>query len=354
MKHYLKVVLITFVILAASCLTLGAGKTNKAIEEADAVASVQIGTIKTPADSMGRVRVEKLTRCIEDVLRGVPLMDMSPQGEGVSDQSENIIPEEPLADSTEQSNIHQDRQYIVMHLRYDGGRKNTYRFYSIDDKWYMESPDGNVYGGADFITDYVQTSVNEAVRNEKVVLVSPPDGLLKLNKEFRERDWNYFFTENVYRRIAFGNSVNEAVLSAGGELRQKLILARYAVKNGYGLDEDTLQERIASWINLAESAENYDEVEAVYEAAGLTVEEDIRRSSEYYRVIFEAEILYEEVYNNFREGEDTVGETECWSVGEYWNEYVEHVINPSISQDELEEIDACLNAAEKFCEEHLL
>lgn len=338
MKNYLKIVLITFVILAASCLMLGAGKTEKSTEETDAVASVQVGTIKTPADSMGSERVGKLTRCIEDVLSRTPLIDVSHQGGGIPS----------LADPADM----RQGQYVVIHLRYDNKKKDTYRFYSADDKWYMESPDGNVYVGADFIAEYVQTSVNESMWNNKVVLESPPDGLLNLDGEFVERDWNYFFTENVYRRIASGSSVNAAVLSTREELRQKLIVGCYAEKNGYGLDKDTLQEHIASQINLARSAENYDEIEAIYEAAGLTVEEDIRRSTEYHRVNYETEILYEEIYNSFREGADTVGGIECWSVGEYWNKYVENVINPSISQDELEQIDACLNAAEEFCEEH--
>lgn len=329
MKHYLKKIIISTVILAISSLALGAGKTDKTVEKADAVASVQIGTIKTPADKMGHVRLEKLTKCLEDVMQGEPLID-------------GILPEEGA-----------NEPYIVVRLRYESGKKDTCRFYSIDDKWYMESPDGNVYGGADFITDYVQISVNEAVQKEKVVLEFPPEGLLELDGEFGERDWNYFFSENVYRRIASGSSVDEALLSAREELRQKLIFARYAMKNGYELDEAAFQERIASRIRLAESAENYEEVEAAYEAAGLTVADDIRRSAEYYRVIFEAELLYQEAYNSFREGEDMVGGTECWSVGEYWSEYVGQVIHPSITQEELDEINACLNEAEIFCEKHL-
>lgn len=349
MRHYVKAILISTAILAASCLASGAGKANEAMEKVDAVTSVQIGTIKTPADKMGRTRVEKLTKHLEEVMQGSPLVD-----EVLHEQPESHLSEEPLTNAAGQSGGYQEAQYTTVHFRYESGRKNTYRFYAIDDKWYMESPDGNVYGDADFITDYVQTSVNEAVQNEKVVLELPPKWLLELDREFGERDWNYFFTEQVYRRIASGSSVDEAVSSARGELRQKLIFAGYAVKNGYGPDEDTFQERIASQIHLAESAENYEEVEAVYEAAGLTVADDIRRSAEYYRAVYAAEILYQEVYSSFREGEDTIGRTECWSVGEYWNEYVGQVINPSISQDELDEIDACLNEAEKFCRKHLL
>lgn len=375
MKYHLKTALISAIILAASSLTTGAGNADTAKDNEDAVCSVQIGTIKTPADQLGRARIEKLTELLDDVMQGEPLTDIvlpedEPPGEPRLDEivSEELQPEslseEPQPDNDFSEELPPDasvqaealsdmKSHIILHIRYDSGRKDTYRFFNENTQWLMQSPDGTVYGNADFISDYVQISTVDTDEAGTTTLTIPSDKLLKLSKELGTHDWNSVFTVNVYHRILYGSSLDEAVQNERKDLRQKLLLARYAQKNGFAPDESELEDYLTQLTDLVESAENYEEAEAAFESAGLTLKDEIRHSAKSVRTDLAREALYQVAYNNFWDGNDTIDGTEYWDVYEYWNAYVEKIINPTMDQSDLDEIDACLNTAEEFCREHL-
>lgn len=287
------------------------------------ISAVQFNTIKTSAEKMKLSQLAALWNALQDTM-------------DAECETNPVFPhEEP---------------YHTVCLSYTDGSKDVFFFFCIDDNWYMKAPDGYIYKNADFITDYIQTGFADEDDRTLLTVHMPSARILELDRRFENRNWHFFFTKDVMLEMENNISEKDAIARTIQKHRQMLILYEYAQKNGFELTEDEFESQLENYISTLETADNYEEIDSAYSAAGTSVHEDIQKSSEYYRIQFTVSSLYDRKYREFKDGCDRINDTECWSFSEYWDTFVSETIYSSLEPAKLEEIEHALQEAQSYCQ----
>lgn len=117
-------------------------------------------------------------------------------------------------------------------------------------------------------------------------------------------------------------------------MKKNQLLLHYAKKTGHGATEEMIEARIQS---LADAMGQTEEVERYLLRSWDAVSADCAIES-----------LWKTMRNSYRNGDDTIGDTECDTFEDYWTHFLEDVVYPGADDDELKEIDSQLSLAEMY------
>ena len=257
-----------------------AGCGNKVVEsiqlpDAEKVTAVQMILLRRTSEDFGRAKLQKL---MEEIEAAEIVLDDEEirRGEGFED-------------------------YYTVALTYQDETTDAFYFFVHDDDWYFQTAAGDVYSGAEFIEEYItiqpKGDSNEgAVSTSKIIEV--PQALLEYAEQTGEEDFNFYYALLVsqYRQDDFSETDADAM--ALEKLMREARMYEYGRQNGYSITEDNKEEK-AFWYLVQELNHN--------------VEQDIKQE-------FRDGIAYK------------VGDTECWSVEEYWNTYYNTIIYPATQE----------------------
>ena len=233
----------------------------------------------------------------------------------------------------------------VVSVIYEDGKKDIFYFFSRDNAWYLETPDGNQYKNADFITDYIERV--DVTETKTVQIQRPFAWQLELEKETEVFDTAFFLKELVYYNLnERGMTKEDAIADARKSMQSDQVLYQYAIDNGYGLTEQETQQLLLAEIAEARLADNYDEIDTLYQEQGLNYETCLEKRKEKIAMSKTIRNLYNAKYEAFRHGNDTVGEHVCENVTEYWNAFVLEEVQPQMADYDFSEFQKELDAAE--------
>ena len=102
------------------------------------------------------------------------------------------------------------------------------------------------------------------------------------------------------------------------------------------------------------AAPNFSDLEAAFEECGSSYEEYQQAVREEYRITCTIEKLYDAVYEEFRHGNDRIGDTVCGDVAEYWSCYLAGIVYPATEDWKETTLVPMLEEAEEFCDSMVL
>ena len=266
-------------------------------------------------------------------------------------------------DQIESGEIQRGKDYLVVTFGYEDGEKaNLFFFQSEKDgeNWYLQIGDGRIFGGAGFITDYVSTgeAVSATEPQEIFVLPMEPEelkrsaeliGRLKeMGVSFSTVDMRALFIREMQIQMKLWEKEQDAVEAAARELTWRMDRYHYAVQNGYAPTEEEIDGRIEEIIAWLREASNFVEIETTLKECGTTCEQYLQDCRELYRISLAIEKLHTAAYDEFRLGNDRIGERVCEDFSEYWTYYLLDVVYPSMESYNENTLEPLLDEAETF------
>ena len=245
--------------------------------------------------------------------------------------------------------VQKSEDYDVVSLIYEDGTKDIFYFFNWDNTWYLETLDGNLYRNADFITDYID---HVDVTNTKTVHIQMPVAWqLELEKKTEVFDTAFFFRELVYYNInERGMTREDALADARKSMQTNRILYQYALENDYGFTEQEMQQLLDDEIAHAKLSDNYDELVTLYQEQGLDYETILKKRKEKIVMSKTIQKLYNAKYEEFRHGNDKIGEQVCDNLTDYWNAFVLEEVQPQMAEYDFSEFQKELDTAENDIE----
>lgn len=245
--------------------------------------------------------------------------------------------------------VQKSENYDVVSLIYEDGTKDIFYFFNWDNTWYLETLDGNQYRNADFITDYIE---HVDVTNTKTVYIQMPVAWqLELEKKTEVFDTAFFFRELVYYNInERGMTREDALVDARKSMQTNRILYQYALENDYGFTEQEMQQLLDDEIAHAKLSDNYDEIVTLYQEQGLDYETILKKRKEKIVMSKTIQKLYNAKYEEFRHGNDKIGEQVCDNLTDYWNAFVLEEVQPQMAEYDFSEFQKELDTAENDIE----
>lgn len=252
--------------------------------------------------------------------------------------------------------------FHIVTLTYEDGTKERFDFIrseADDSVWYVETEDGTVYQNAEFITEYI--TVEEVTPTLEVTVPDPEAMRAKirlvlelegLGVTYSTTDLRAAFALEVQERIAEGNDEESAIASAREELTWKMARYQYAVERGYGLTEEELEFRMAEGREKFESASGFEELEAYFTEQGTTVEAYRSLMRESIRIDYVEQDFRGQLYEEFRQGNDRIGDRVCENNMEYWIYYLLDILYPTMEDYSEQILSLRLDEAEAFYREH--
>lgn len=292
-----------FIILLTGC----ARQTDLQIPEISQVSAIQVNTLRND-----RVEGDRIEAFLKGMSEAAPVKE-----------KESILARQEANDI-----------YVTFYYKEEQKELDTYRFFQADGEWYLEDREGMVYENAGCIEDYIE--ITEAGGNTTTNIILPSKQLILLGAE-TEYDIRYRFALLAESR---GESMTM------NQMKLEEIIYQYALENGYELSSEEQAEWIES--RQADKAENYEEAQAQYQEMGISLQEAIEgtRELEYQAAVRQK--LYDAKYEEFRRGENRIGDTECGTVEEYWNTFIQNVIFPSMEEYDMTAFEAQAEEAEQY------
>ena len=268
-------------------------------------------------------------------------------------------------DPLEQQDMVRGEEDLAVTLRYEGEKRATLLFFQPEaeaEQWYVETEDGTIFEGGDFIEDYVNVARTEPEGSEESAageLLFEPEKIqqyVNLNRLLADlgvscstQDMRAFLAMETLDQMELWDTQEEALQAAREELAWRMQQYRYAVQEGYALTEEELDERMAERDAMIMAAPNFSDLEAAFEECGSSYEEYQQAVREEYRITCTIEKLYDAVYEEFRHGNDRIGDTVCGDVAEYWSCYLAGIVYPATEDWKETTLVPMLEEAEKFC-----
>lgn len=273
-------------------------------------------------------------------------------------------------DPLEQQDMVRGEEDLAVTLRYEGEKRATLLFFQPEaeaEQWYVETEDGTIFEGGDFIEDYVNVARTEPEGSEESAageLLFEPEKIrqyVNLNRLLAElgvscstQDLRALLAMETLDQMVLWDTQEEALQAAREELAWRMQQYRYAVQEGYALTEEELDERMAERDAMIMAAPNFSDLEAAFEECGSSYEEYQQAVREEYRITCTIEKLYDAVYEEFRHGNDRIGDTVCGDVAEYWNCYLAGIVYPATEDWKETTLVPMLDEAEEFCDSMVL
>ena len=273
-------------------------------------------------------------------------------------------------DPLEQQDMVRGEEDLAVTLRYEGEKRATLLFFQPEaeaEQWYVETEDGTIFEGGDFIEDYVNVARTEPEGSEESAageLLFEPEKIqqyVNLNRLLADlgvscstQDMRAFLAMETLDQMELWDTQEEALQAAREELAWRMQRYRYAVQEGYALTEEELDERITEKDAMITSAPNFSDLEAAFAECGSSYEEYQQAVREEYRITCTIEKLYDAVYEEFRHGNDRIGDTVCGDVAEYWSCYLAGIVYPATEDWKETTLVPMLDEAEEFCDSMVL
>ena len=273
-------------------------------------------------------------------------------------------------DPLEQQDMVRGEDDLPATLRYEGEKRATLLFFQPEaeaEQWYVETEDGTIFEGGDFIEDYVNVARTEPEGSEESAageLLFEPEKIrqyVNLNRLLADlgvscstQDMRALLAMETLDQMELWDTQEEALQAAREELAWRMQRYRYAVQEGYAPTEEELNERIAERDAMITAAPNFSDLEAAFAECGSSYEEYQQAVREEYRITCTIETLYDAVYEEFRYGNDRIGDTVCGDVAEYWSCYLAGIVYPATEGWKETTLVPMLDEAEEFCDSMVL
>ena len=273
-------------------------------------------------------------------------------------------------DPLEQQDMVRGEEDLAVTLRYEGEKRAMLLFFQPEaeaEQWYVETEDGTIFEGGDFIEDYVNVARTEPEGSEESAageLLFEPEKIrqyVNLNRLLAElgvscstQDMRALLARETLDQMELWDTEEEALQAAREKLAWRMRRYRYAVQEGYALTEEELDERMAERDAMIMAAPNFSDLEAAFAECGSSYEEYQQAVREEYRITCTIEKLYDAVYEEFRHGNDRIGDTVCGDVAEYWSCYLAGIVYPATEDWKETTLVPMLDEAEEFCDSMVL
>ena len=209
--------------------------------------------IENPADivqyQLGTMRMDVRQEELEEILSGLETVT--------------------LADEESQKSLQRGEDFLAILLIHEDGQKDIFHFFQENEKWYMQTGDGELYENADFITDIIN-----------VVDVGA--------------DAHPFADFSV-------QGVNVLISQ-----EQSQMLHEYAKQEGFYPTEEELIQETEKYISDFQKSPNYEEYVKICSASGYEFEDLIRSQNDW---VLNAMIIFRfdnRVRMEYMEGKDTI------------------------------------------------
>ena len=165
---------------------------------------------------------------------------------------------------------------------------------------------------------------------------------------FSTVDMRALFIREMQIQMKLWEKEQDAVEAAARELTWRMDRYHYAVQNGYAPTEEEIDGRIEEIIAWLREASNFVEIETTLKECGTTCEQYLQDCRELYRISLAIEKLHTAAYDEFRLGNDRIGERVCEDFSEYWTYYLLDVVYPSMESYNENTLEPLLDEAETF------
>lgn len=209
------------------------------IENPDDIVQYQLGTMRMD------VRQEEL----EEILNGLETVT--------------------LADEESQKSLQRGEDFLAILLIHEDGQKDIFHFFQENEKWYMQTGDGELYENADFITGIINVVDVEA---------------------------------NGHSFADFSIQGVNALISQ----EQSRMLHEYAKQEGFYPTEEELIQETEKYISDFKKSPNYEEYVKICAASGYEFEDLIRSQNDW---VLNAMIIFRldnRLRMEYMEGKDTI------------------------------------------------
>lgn len=203
-----------------------------------------------------------------------------------------------LADEKSQKSLTRGDDFLAILLIHEDGQKDIFHFFQENEKWYMQTGDGELYENADFITDIIH--VEEAASGETV-----PSGYTGLS-----------ITEEGLLRMIQTDKAEK--------------LAAYAKKEGFYPTEEEIAEEMERYLSEYRKSPEYKERAKACEFAGYELEELLHSQNDFLVRIMVEQRFGEQRRIEYVEGTDTIDGV----VYSDFNQYVNAFSNKYVYQKE--------------------
>ena len=203
-----------------------------------------------------------------------------------------------LADEKSQKSLTRGDDFLAILLIHEDGQKDIFHFFQENEKWYMQTGDGELYENADFITDIIH--VEEAASGETV-----PSGYTGLS-----------ITEEGLLRMIQTDKAEK--------------LAAYAKKEGFYPTEEEIAEEMERYLSEYRKSPEYKERAKACEFAGYELEELLHSQNDFLVRIMVEQRFEEQRRIEYMEETDTIDGV----VYSDFNQYVNAFSNKYVYQKE--------------------
>lgn len=300
-------------------------KTQIQIQQPEKIVTVQLNSMKIDSQEFGKGRLSDLVKSMESTI---------------------------LLDEEEANLIQKGDIYSVVIFIYEDGTKNIFHFFEESGEWYAETEDGSIYKNAEFIEDYIHMEVGTAHMRLRI----PPELLkirLDMEQQFEESgtmvDFAFFVASYMYNT---GKTEDEAISHVRESMLDEMKLYQYAVQEGYGISDEELTKLMELEISDITSADDFAEYEKIYEEAGTTLEQSYEKNKESIRKRAALQNMSKAIYEEFRNGNDTIGDKVCKDTQEYSRTYMSDIVEPAMEEYDLSSFIKELDEAEEFYHEN--
>lgn len=299
------------------------------IPEESEIVTVQKDTVKVSAEDFGR---EVLSRLTEDMEGAVPLSFVKAK------------------------KAEREGKYYALSFLYQDGTRDIFRFYRKNDKWYLEDKQGNVYGEADFITEYAPAyeKVTESDNQWEVLLMAEPADkeLIQYGME-TNYDMRLRLAGLVSYHLGRGSALEDALQQAYFSMKMERVLSRCAEREGCAASEEEYAEYLRQKLTYLEQQKGFERLEAPYKEAGTTYREASEAGAYWGRISYSVEKLRQAKQEAFRNGEDTIDGVVYDTADEYWNGYAWKALEEAEETVDFTEFDREFEKAREACMERL-
>lgn len=187
-------------------------------------------------------------------------------------------------DPLEQQDMVRGEEDLAVTLRYEGEKRAMLLFFQPEaeaEQWYVETEDGTIFEGGDFIEDYVNVARTEPEGSEESAageLLFEPEKIrqyVNLNRLLAElgvscstQDMRALLAMETLDQMELWDTEEEALQAAREKLAWRMRRYRYAVQEGYALTEEELDERMAERDAMIMAAPNFSDLEAAFAECG--------------------------------------------------------------------------------------
>lgn len=321
-----KKILLTCLVLQMVFLCAGCDSGEKEIalkyDDINEVAKIQLDSYKITPNEFGEDKVEGFMEKLE-------------QAALIEDGKEIVRGEDP-------------ESYEVYALIYNDGERDMFYFFKNEGEWYIETVQGTIFYGEDALHEIVHEEVVDG--GSGVIRVTEDEESIRkqieLKNSFEEESLEYYFATNLLQKELDGYTREIALEDVKMQMKQNYCLYNVLLEAGYEVTDEEIAEEIEEKLEYVKQAENYEEyyaeVGVIYEEVGTSLEEIMWKEKEGIRYNLLMEKLYAEKYEEFRLGNDSIGNETYDDFVSYYNAYMAEEILPLSEKYDLTELEKAM------------